>query len=251
MAEPDEHELIAAEYALGSLPPEERAEVSARRLSDPKLDRAILAWETQLAPLIETIAPIEPPGGLLQRIEHGLFEGTALPVVDVALQGYTADVIHLSGRVRTWQRVAAGAFGLAAAIALVFGLRETGVLKPLQPAVPTDFVAMLQKDATSPAFVVSVNIATREMTIRPVTAERANGKSYELWLVNKEFAAPRSLGVLGDDRSHATETSLAKYSSEVVKDSVLAVTLEPKGGSPTGNATGPILFTGKLVQLAP
>jgi len=30
-----------------------------------------------------------------------------------------------------------------------------------------------------------------------------------------------------------------------------AVTLEPEGGSPTGVATGPIVFTGKLIEAVP
>jgi anti-sigma-K factor RskA len=29
------------------------------------------------------------------------------------------------------------------------------------------------------------------------------------------------------------------------------VSLEPEGGSPTGTATGPVLFSGKLLEAAP
>jgi anti-sigma-K factor RskA len=30
---------------------------------------------------------------------------------------------------------------------------------------------------------------------------------------------------------------------------MLAVSLEPKGGSPTGDPTGPVLYTGRCLQL--
>ena len=45
--------------------------------------------------------------------------------------------------------------------------------------------------------------------------------------------------------------TLAAYSPDVVESSVLAVTLEPEGGSPSGSPTGPVVFSGKLVQATP
>jgi anti-sigma-K factor RskA len=37
--------------------------------------------------------------------------------------------------------------------------------------------------------------------------------------------------------------------SEVSKEAVLAVSLEPPGGSPTGQPTGPVIANGKLAAL--
>ncbi len=59
-------------------------------------------------------------------------------------------------------------------------------------------VAVLQKDAQSPAFLVSVDLDKRQLTIRAVAAEPEPGKSYELWLVHDELKTPRSLGLIGD-----------------------------------------------------
>ena len=196
MTQADDNDLLAAEYVLGSLPIEERVDVDVRRATEHSLDLAIQQWEARLSPLLQSVEPVDPPAYLLQRIEGQLFAKMKADQPN-AKQSESGELVLLR-RVKRWQGIAAGAFGLAAAITLVFGLRETGVLKAPQTDAPTSFVAMLQKDAASPAFVVSVNIATREMTIRPVAAERANGKSYELWLVNKAFPAPRSLGVVDD-----------------------------------------------------
>ena len=44
---------------------------------------------------------------------------------------------------------------------------------------------------------------------------------------------------------------LSAYDSEIVNQATYAVTVEPEGGSPTGIATGPIVFTGKLVETVP
>ena len=109
-------------------------------------------------------------------------------------------------------------------------------------------VAVLQKDAQSPAFLVSVDLDRRLLTIRAVAAEPQRGKSYELWLVNDELKTPRSLGIVGNNRSPWWGRSSQAYSPKVIEDATLAVSLEPEGGSPTGQPTGPVLFAGKLLQ---
>ncbi|HKH00934.1 MAG TPA: anti-sigma factor, partial [Bradyrhizobium sp.] len=61
---------------------------------------------------------------------------------------------------------------------------------------------------------------------------------------------PRSLGVIGSNDFTARPV-LSAYDPEVVNQATYAVTVEPEGGSPTGVATGPIVFTGKLVETVP
>ena len=65
---PDD-DFAAAEYALGTLDPSERATLAARRLREPELDEAIRGWEARLAPLAEAAPELEPPRDLLPAIE--------------------------------------------------------------------------------------------------------------------------------------------------------------------------------------
>ena len=65
-----------------------------------------------------------------------------------------------------------------------------------RPTPPHEFVAVLQKSPDAPAFAISVNIDTREFTVRPVAAQAPAGKSYELWIIDAKLGAPRSLGVI-------------------------------------------------------
>jgi len=109
---------------------------------------------------------------------------------------------------------------------------------------------LLQTDATSPAFILTVDAATKNFTVRRVGAEAQAGKSYELWIVSDKFQAPRSLGVIGGDE-FTTRAALAAYDPDTVNQATYAVTVEPEGGSPTGSATGPIVFTGKLIETVP
>lgn len=229
----------AGEYVLGTLSAEERAAVERARLDDPMLDAAIIAWELRLAPLNERVPEMVPPADLYQRIETrlGWTSTGAAP---------SAEIISLRTRIRRWQ-VATVATGLIAA-----SLAAVMVLKPdlLAPRADNRFVAVLQKDAASPAFVVTVDVASKQLSVRQVAAEKLAGKSYELWLVNSTFSQPRSLGLVRDE-GVTRGVTLAAYSPQVVESSVLAVSLEPEGGSPTGLPTGPVVFTGKLIEAAP
>ena len=70
-----------------------------------------------------------------------------------------------------------------------------------QPVADKTLVAVLQKDPQSPAFLVSVDLERRQMTIRAVAAKPEPGKSYELWLVHDQLKTPRSLASSALNRS--------------------------------------------------
>ena len=180
----------------------------------------------------------------------------------------TAQISQLSQRARRWRSAGTAFAALAAALAAVFVTSVTRpdlmpaqlrpkaqtveVVKTVEKAAekPSRFVAVLQRDAVSPAFILTVDLDNRSMTVRRVAAETPVGKSYELWLVSDKYPQPRSLGVVGSSEFTAAPT-LTTYPSETISDATYAITLEPEGGSPTGNATGPILWTGKLIEATP
>ena len=234
MAEPDEFDGLAGEYVLGTLDPSERASVAARRQREPALETAISTWETRLGPLSEATPSVTPPEGLFERI---------LARLNGAPDNAVAD---LTRRLRGWRVATLAASVIAASLAIFIGVREAR--PPLQPK---NFVAVLQKDSASPAFLVSVDVDTRSLTIRPVAASQQAGKSYELWIVNDQLPAPRSLGVVRDTEFTVEPARLASYTPDLVRKSTYAVTLEPAGGSPTGLPTGPVLYSGTLVQTTP
>lgn len=250
MIEDRDIDALAGEYVLGTLDADERTDVDRQRGGDAALDAAILAWEARLAPFIDLSPAIAPPANLYPAIEARLNGSTASYAgqpgeTPRVLPQASAEVISLRARVRRWQATAIVSGLLAASLAGVI------VLKPTWFAGDqSQFVAVLQKDSISPAFVVSVDIATKQLTVRQVSAEKLQGKSYELWLINANLPAPRSLGLVHDS-GFTRGVTLAGYAPAVVESSVLAVSLEPEGGSTTGLPTGPVVFTGKLVQATP
>ncbi len=234
---PDD-DFAAAEYVLGTLDPGERAVVAARRLREPDLDEAIRAWEARLAPLAEAAGPIEPPRGLLPAIEARIRGATPEAAGNPGVDALRRSLIR-------WRAAAIAASIVAGVLAVGFAARET-----TREALPHQYVAVLQKDAASPAFAITVNLDSREFTVRPIAATAPPGKAYELWLIDPKIGAPRSLGVIAAD-SATRSANLARYDRAVVADATYAVTIEPPGGSPTGQPSGPPVFVGKLIPVGP
>jgi anti-sigma-K factor RskA len=225
-----------------------------------------------VAPVVEP-PPVEPPVIESPTIEPALpprpqpQPQTAAPTAAAAS---TAEIIDLSRRARRWRGIAAGIAALAAAFAGLVVVREMRpelMPPPLQPRVveksvevvkivevpspkPAQYVAVLQRDAASPAFLLTFDLERRTLTVRTVGAERQAGKSYELWLVSDRFASPRSLGLIGKEE-FTQRPQLANYDAVTINRATYAVSLEPEGGSPTGAPTGPVLFSGKLLQATP
>ena len=230
-----EDEMNAAEFALGTLDEGDRSAIAARRQREDELDSAIVAWERRLAPLVESIPELSPPQDYLAAILARI-DGRVRAIDDRA-----GNVADLTRRLSRWRVGAIAASGLAAALALGIGLRETN-----RSQAPHEFVAVLQKSADAPAFMVTVNLDTRDLIVRPVAAPAQAGKSYELWIINDKLGAPRSLGVIDQARTIANP-KLAAYDRAVVTDATYAVTVEPEGGSPTGAPSGAPVFVGKLI----
>lgn len=176
-------------------------------------------------------------------------------------------VVHFAKRAYIWRGVALLSSAIAASLLLVVGaqvyqpdLLPDGVRPPIRtkivkvetppPAVPAQYVAVLQKDGNAPAFILTVDAGSKTFTVRRVAATPEPGKSYELWIVSDKLQKPRSLGVIGN-RDFTVNPVLSSYDPDLVSKATYAVTVEPEGGSPTGVATGPIVFTGKLVESVP
>ena len=225
---------LAAEYVLGTLDASERTAVAARRQREDDLDAAIAAWERRLSPLAEAVPPLEPPAGLFTSIEARLADASGQ-------SAGPGQIVELQQRVRRWRNLAAAASAAAACLLVVIGVREM-----VRPQVPSSYVAVFQKDDVSPAFLLSVDLATRTLSIRTVAAERQPGKSYQLWIATEQSGGvPQSLGLI-EDRSDITRTVLNAYDPAVVQKATFGVSLEPAGGSPTGRPTGPALHA-KLI----
>ena len=177
-------DAMAAEYVLGTLDPSERSAVTTRRSREPALDGAIRDWEKRLAPLNEMTPAVEPPAEIWGKIGARIDRASAATV--------SPNVVDLQRRLARWRRAAVAATAVAASLVAVIGVREFG-----RTQNPQNFVAVFQKDDASPAFLLSVNLGSRQLTIRPVAAKTPPGKAYQLWIAAAPLGGkPQSLGLV-------------------------------------------------------
>ena len=229
MTTDDDIDALAGEYVLGTLDPAERAVVAARRLREPALDAAIRDWEHRLAPLDAETREIAPPATLWPRIERRIASRGGD-------QTLPADIGQLRRQVQRWRRAAIAATAIAASLVLTIGVREQ-----LYRSQPTNFVGVFQHGDVEPVFYLTINLKTRELTLRPVRAERQPGKTYQLWIASNEIGpAPQSLGLVNADLA-PTHKSLSGFDPALLRNATFGVSLEPEGGSPTGRPTSPAL----------
>ena len=239
---PDRIDALAAEYVLGTLDPAERASVAARRQREAALDQAITTWENRLGPLADLIPAIEAPAGVLLKIEERIDRLDRSPGMTASSP---ADMSKLQRRMSRWRSLAIATSAIAASLLAVIVTREAR----REPSLPHTFVAVMQKDDASPSFLVTVNIQTRMLTVRPVAAQAQPDKSYQLWMAHASFPGVRSLGLVSE-RDLSPRPVLAQFDRSVIQDATFAVSLEPSGGSPIDKPTGPVLFHAKLIPAA-
>ena len=110
----------------------------------------------------------------------------------------------------------------------------------------------MQGAAGGPAFILTVDGATKNFTVRKLGAPPIDpNKNYELWLISDKLQnRPRSLGVIGDT-DFTARPMLAGYDTDVVNGATYAVTVEQSGGSPDGAPHSQPVFIGKLIETVP
>ena len=96
-------------------------------------------------------------------------------------------------------------------------------------------------------FVATVDAKRSTIAVVPAAFSADATRVPELWLIPSD-GKPRALGLLSADRS-VSITMPTDFAPLAVSNAVLAVSLEPPGGSPTGQPTGPVIATGKLTNL--
>ena len=278
----EDHIALAAEYALGTLDADERAQVETMMSVDKDFTAMVEAWEHKLGVLNQMVGSVEPRPQVWDRIKAAIGHSEpqaqivlpqapppVLPeFVEPAVMAELSNVIEMSGAARRWRNIASFTSALAAALVALLGFQlfapdwlpeamrpkpRTQVVEvktPSAPAPSAQYVAVLQQDGNSPAFILTVDAATKNFTVRKVGATAEPGKSFELWLISDKLQRPRSLGVIGGG-DFTTRPVLSSYDADTINAATYAVTVEQAGGSPDGNPHSAPIFTGKLVETVP
>lgn len=220
---------LAAEYVLGTLKGGARRRFEGWLHDDAALRGLTADWRARLTPMAEFATAVTPPQRVWRAIEQRL---------------------HLRGATPWWQFWAGDApafwrpLGLAAMAAVLVLAVTLAQWRSNLPAV--EYVATLSDDKSQAALLVTADRRHGALDVRLAEGvSPAADRVLQLWAVPKT-GSPRSLGVL--PRSGAIRIALP---AGALGDDValLAVSVEPLGGSPTPDKpSGPIIYKGSWVR---
>ena len=241
----NERDLLAAEFALGLLEGDDSSEAERLLASDAAFAGEVADWHERLSPLLDEIAPVEPGAALWDRINSALDEG-----------GRPGNVHQLKRRLTLWRGYSAAISAVAAALLLViafdaFSVRPESapdrgtVQRPVQ-AAPV-LVANVAAEDRSAALVVSFDPAGRSLLVAPAVITPDPEHDHQLWLIPAS-GTPLSLGLIASSAPHRLPVPPTLL-REFRRDVTLAVSVEPVGGSRTGQPTGAVVATGKLTAI--
>lgn len=228
---PEDDRVLVAEYALGLLDGRERVVMAHRIETEPQLSDEIRMWQDRLSSLDGEFADTAPPAGTFGKIEHRLWGVADKPA------GWWNSLI-------LWR----WATSVAAAVAVVALGLNVMLPRPDAQALATQLVAALQaNEGSGVEFVAFYDQVSGAVRITSLSGEAFSDKDYELWYIKGDAPAV-SMGVLPiNEKREIPLDAAAKAGIEA--GTTLAVTLETKGGSPTGVAQGPIVAVGKVTPI--
>lgn len=266
---PDLLDRLASHYALGSLRGGARKRFESLAREHASVRSAALVWQTRLASMNELQLQATPSPGVWTRIENlvlGELQAATLQSRKlIAGTEKSASAAWWSG-LAVWRGLAAtGALASIVAVTVGLNLRNQlqsemasqttqmsqmgGEISRLQAqllATPQiEYVAVLADDKSAASMLVTFDPKNKKLVLQRVGGyQEAGDRSLQLWALPPS-GGPRSLGVLGGDKL----LQLTANDGDIRAVPTLAISLEPRGGVPSaGGPTGPVLFTGTVIQ---
>jgi anti-sigma-K factor RskA len=229
-------DLRYAEFVLGVLDADARAQIEREIPASAAAAGAVELWSRRLMPLAEEIVPQPPPAHLWQRIRAEL-------QLDLAQRARVAEErVGLWESLAFWRRwgLATGVLLAAACVAIV----TLVLLRPPAPRIPY-MASTLTETGGGVGWTATMDIAKARMIVVPAAPPALGaGHAPELWLI-PHGGKPIAVGVISSAAPTALDLPPALL-ARLGPTAVLAVSVEPMGGSPTGQPTGPVVASGKI-----
>ena len=246
---------LAAGHALHALSPDDETAFETARRQHPEWEHHVGADAETAALLADDVADAEPPpalrSALLARIAAagtGVVDGTdveaaaADPASARRADRRSPTPERETAKPRRWR--ARSWFALAASLALLVGVGWGAVSVSERLNAPASVVALDQIQSADDAQSETVTLSDggevtaywsktigKAVLVSDGLPPLADDESFELWVVRDGAAVPA--GTFTSDDGTATEL----LEGSIESGDVIAITVEPAGGSPTGQPT--------------
>ncbi|NTG06004.1 anti-sigma factor [Rhizobium rhizogenes] len=219
-------EVLAGEYVLGVLSLEDRQKVERRMRSDRQFAAIVSRWEQNLSGFNDDYEMVAPPASVFPKVEKRVF-------------GETAFGAHVWGSLLLWRSVAFGSLFLAIGVLMFTVTNYTS-----QPSPGKQLSASLAGQNSPINLLANYDATNGLLRVTPVAAGQPQEKSLELWLIRGSDPA-EALGIL--PQTGEGEIVLpSELHSKLTEGAIIAVSVEPFGGSPTGKPTGNVIASGTI-----
>jgi len=234
-AHENDDDLRYAEYVLGVLDVDARAAVAQDIESSPAAAAAVTAWERNLLPLAEEVVDAAPAPYVWARISDSL--KLDAPAREAPRKG-------LWNNLQLWHWIGIGAS--AVAIASVMFIVTLPRPSPAPESVSAGYmVSNIQQDSGVTGWTATMDLQNARVVVVPASPIAfEQGRAPELWLI-PAGQKPISVGMIMPDKPTTLALDAALL-SRLGPTAALAVSVEPLGGSPTGQPTGPVIAKGAI-----
>jgi anti-sigma-K factor RskA len=228
---PELLDRLAAEYVLGLLRYRARARFERLCAELPAALSAQQRWEERLLPLSLALAPVTPDAARWPQIERA---------VAAMNGGSAAPRAGARSAARRWWPVALAASLIG--VALLVGrltYRSEPTWQPIAVLAPANAAPLWRLERSADGAQINIR------ALAPIALSAA--QSYELWILPSGGGNPVSLGLM--PRQGTLERRLTPAQRALLAAArQVAVSLEPAGGSPTGQPTGPVVIIASVVR---
>lgn len=219
-------ELLAGEYVLGLLRGAARRRFERLLIEDARLRAEVAAWEEKFAAWNHGLKPLTPPSSVWRKLQSRIKAETK------------------PATARRFRPLRGTAIGAAAVILFVVGIFLGRSV--LAPSPAPGYLAVISTAQGQPRWLITVHPRTRRVDMKALADNTPPpGKSYELWMLPGN-GEPIAMGLMNSTGS-ANEIVNAETIGAITGAKGLAISVEPEGGSPTGQPTGPVVYVAPLV----
>lgn len=190
-------------------------------------------WAERFSAIDQATPAEAPPARVWRRIE------ARIPPHSVPNAPAAAPLPSLHAALQFWRGLAIAASAVAAALIIYLA---TALAPPVPQAPPV--IAVLADQSGEPAWIATAGPRSGEIAVAALRPQQPNAdRAFELWRITG--GTPHPLGLLQPQAEQSTVLSPKELPAP---GDVLAVSLEPAGGSPTGLPTGPVVSQGKVLR---
>ena len=221
-------DMLCTEYILGTLKGASRRRFEQLTKQRANWAQALFWWESHLHLLADTVPAVTPPNTIWKNIQRRLFDK------------------NTANNTSWWKSWAFLSTALAASLATLLIIQTPRSITDPMPAA----IALLATKTAQPGWLLNeTKKSATDVEIKAISLaslELKPDNAFELWLLPADKSKPISLGLLPQQGNAIVKVPVNAIA--LMASGVLAVSLEPIGGSPTGQPTGAVLYQGKMTK---